>query len=90
MSGLPYPEGVSKVIELLDSVAKCDTEIKRIQGEVSKLEDLQGQRRSLWKEYVKLMDDMDVDTPGNFGFENRAAWFLMEMRRQIKRKGDQT
>ena len=93
MSGKPNPEGVKRVIDLLDSVAKLDDEIAelsaRVDSDQRRINLLSGNRAEAWKEHCDLMRQMDVSAEGNTGFEKRAAWFLAEMRRQLKaEKGD--
>lgn len=88
MGGKPYPAGVARVVELLDTVATCDEEIgvlrDRISTDTEKLKSLSERRFRAWDEYRKLMKDMDVSSEGHFGFEGRAGWFLAEMRRQLR------
>lgn len=89
MGGKPYPDGVKKVIELLDRVAAAECELPEVLSliERSKVraEDLRTERAVAWDEYRKLMRDMDVSSEGNHGFEARAGWFLTEIRRQIRK-----
>jgi len=92
MSGKPNPEGVAQVVALLDRCAACDEEIdelqERIARDTARVRTLTGNRDGAWAEHLALMRQMDVDSPGNTGFERRAAWFLVEMRRQIKEEGE--
>lgn len=87
MSGLPYPEGVTRVINLLDIVAKGNSEAEmlqeRIRWDKARLAEIQEATSVAWRDYKKAMNDMDVSLEGNAGFERRAAWFLAEMRRQV-------
>ena len=78
---------MKKVIALLSNVASLDKEIeelgKRIDSDTRRLNLLTGSRNEAWKEHCELMRQMDVAVEGNAGFEQRAAWFLAEMRRQV-------
>jgi len=85
MSGKPYPEGVAEAIKLLDLIMKLDAEQvdlqHRIDSHTSRLKNVIDDRAGTWREYQKLMQSIDV-VQGNTGFDQRALWFLAEMRRQ--------
>ncbi len=76
MSGLPYPEGVARVIELLDSIAKWETEksalTARLLADKTRLVEVQEAAAKAWRDYEELMEEMDVSDEGNYGFERRA------------------
>lgn len=86
MSGKPYPEGVAKVIELLDVIETLGAEMESLRRSAKRLEVVIDQRTTLIAEYGQLMRNMDVDSSGNYGFAGRAGWFLSEMRRQLAAK----
>lgn len=84
MNDRPYPEGVTKIIELLDQIETVDTELVEIDRLIGKAEKLQDDRRVLWTAYEKLMGEMDLQSTGNYGFIGRVTWFLSEMKRQVR------
>ena len=87
MSGLPYPDGVAKIIELLDTVAKYGDEISKLEARMRLDQERLAQatkiKREAWEEHLKLLSEMDVLQKGNCGYEKRFSWFLAEMRRQV-------
>ena len=87
MSSLPHPKGVADVIGVLSRVESLEAEAARLQPEAKRLCDrlrevdklLVDDRRRL----SELLESMDVEEPGNNGWDRRMGWFLAEMRRQI-------
>lgn len=41
----------------------------------------------LWKKSKALIEGMDVHTEGNYGFEKRYLWFILELSRQAETFG---
>lgn len=91
MSGKPHPDGVKRAIELLDQIAAADSELPEVLSLIERsherAKELKSNRALAWEEYSELMHDMDVSSEGNYGFEQRAGWFLAEMRRQLRGTG---
>jgi hypothetical protein len=89
MSGKPYPEGTTRVIEIVDRMNVLETEAeglnKTIQEAQGKLQTANAEYRRLVEEFDKLIASMDLKEPGNMGYERRMAWFLVEIWRQAKK-----
>ena len=92
MSGKPYPEGVSKILDLLEQHAVVEVRINDTGPVVAKLsKELRADtelREKLSVDIGDLLNKMDLASQGNFGFGGRMGWFLMQMRKQLLvRKG---
>lgn len=83
MSSLPHPEGVAEVVKLLSEVDALDAEAERLRPMAARLKEVQEQSEQLHRRLPELLRSMDVEEPGNFGWERRMGWFLAEMRRQL-------
>lgn len=87
MSGKPYPEGVSETIKLMDSISKLDSELqssrKIVKDLLTREKEIETELNSLNRKYEEIMRAMDLVSEGNFGFPQRARWFLAELRRQV-------
>ena len=88
MSGKPHPDGVKRVRELLDSEARLREEAARLERTIKeskkRLEAVDGEYGRACSERTKLMAQMDLTSSGNFGYEERMSWFLVELVRQTK------
>jgi hypothetical protein len=73
MSSLPHEEGVAEVIALLVSVEALDTEAEKLRPMVDRLEEVEKLRVSERHRLAKLLRSMDVESPGNFGWERRSV-----------------
>jgi uncharacterized protein YoxC len=87
MSGKPYPEGVAKVVELLDQQASVVLRIAELAPTVKQLTDelnaAVATRNSLSVAISDLLASMDLSSQGNYGFGGRMGWFLAEFRKRI-------
>ena len=83
MSSKPYPGGVAEVVKLLSEVDALDAEAKRLRPAAQRLKEVEAQSETLRRRLPELLRSMDVESPGNFGWEGRMGWFLAEMRRQL-------
>jgi hypothetical protein len=93
MSGKPYPEGVSRVLDALAELDTIDSRMAELAPLVQKLTKELTDAKDRWSELTvevaALLDKMDLSAQGNFGFGGRMGWFVKEMRRQIlNNKGD--
>lgn len=88
MSRLPHKEGVAEVVALLDKVATLEAEAEELRPKAERLCAVDAELRGLRQRLPDLLRSMDVESPGNFGWERRMGWFLAEMRRQIIAGGD--
>lgn len=93
MSSLPHPEGVAEIIQLLGQVEALEAEemelrpkVQAFAGRLLAVEEKLGEAR---RRLPELLQAMDVDSPGNFGWEKRMGWFLAEMRRQLRGNKEQ-
>lgn len=87
MSRLPSPDGVTEIVKLLAEVDALDAEVAELRPTVeplvTRLQAAETKARELRAKLPELLRSMDVESPGNFGWERRMGWFLAEMRRQI-------
>lgn len=90
MSGRPYPEGVKKVLDLLTTEEKLLAEVAGLREQLVSLKDVETRLEAAseklgrtTQEIGRLLEEMDVSAPGNFGYGGRMGWFLLEMRRLI-------
>lgn len=89
MSGKPYPEGVTKAVDLMDECAALNDEIQELHPKVQRMREAEVRYGQAYVELQKLLREMDLESQGHFGYENRLAWFLMEMRHRLEaRKND--
>jgi hypothetical protein len=86
MSGKPYPEGVSKIIEALEELEKVNKHITYLTPLVDELKGAKARRNDLSVEVANLLSSMDLESQGNFGFGGRMGWFVEEMRLQLLAK----
>jgi hypothetical protein len=86
MSGKPYPEGVSKIIEALEKLEGLQLRITELTPLVAELEEATARRQALSIELAALLASMDLESQGNFGFGGRMGWFVAEMRKQLLAK----
>jgi hypothetical protein len=88
MSGKPYPDGVKRVRELLNDEARLRDEAARLKRSIEeakkRLETVDGEYGRACSERTKLMAQMDLTSSGNYGYEQRMSWFLVELVRQTK------
>lgn len=83
MSGKPYPEGVSKIVKALSRCDELLVEIRELEQAEAHLQAAREEYETLSREIRLLLDSMDLQEQGNYGFGGRMGWFLAEMRRQI-------
>lgn len=87
MSSKPHPEGVREVIGILTDLEDAQRELKRLEPErdrlVKQVDELRTRAADLGATLGKKLSGMDVDSPGNWGWEGRFGWFLGEFRRQL-------
>ena len=74
-----------RVVSLLDAIGVRHKEIAALRPKVAMLEQLEREVASLYAQLRGLLKDMDVaaEQHGNYGWEERLAGFLCEMRRQV-------
>jgi hypothetical protein len=88
VSGGPSPAGAAQTIALLDKVAECEIEIcklePRIAADTKRLAEVTEERNRATRELRTLLERMDVDTPGNYGWGSRFAELLGELVRQVR------
>jgi hypothetical protein len=91
MSSRPSPAGAAKAIELIDQVAALNDEearlqrtIDAVQPHVERLQKVRVERAGCARQLGEHLRSMDVDSPGNCGWEGRFAWLLGEVLRQAR------
>ena len=72
-------ERLSSLKATLDLWRKTLAEIRRIESEATELEELKRQLRSLDREILRTLEDLDVASRGNIGWEHRVIAFLAEL-----------
>jgi hypothetical protein len=90
MSSSPSPEGAQKLLALLEKEEGLLVELEAARVEEAALNRAVIRRKSAetflyatTKEIGALLDSMDCSSAGNWGFEGRMGWLLMEMRKLI-------
>jgi hypothetical protein len=94
MSRLPYPKGVTEIVNSIERMATIQARLEVIRVELALMNNLtkeynhlEDEKAELSKSVVTKMEKMDVESPGNFGWERRFGWFLGEFYRQVSKKG---
>ncbi len=90
MSGKPSPKGAERVISLIQSTLASEVERLQLTTEA----DLLLERKAILdssvarakRELSDLLTSMDVDSPGNSGWEGRFTWFIAEVIRQTTKE----
>lgn len=82
MSSKPYPEGATKTLEVVRRINTIASELPELIAAANRLKQLQEERGILSRELKELLDSMDCDRPGNFGWEGRFGWLIAEVVRQ--------
>lgn len=84
MSDKPYPEGVRKVLTLLVKEDALFREIEDLRPKAERLTTACQEMGNTHAEIRELLRSMDMDAPGNTGYQARTGWFLTEMYRAMK------
>lgn len=88
MSGRPSPDGVKRVRDLLDAEARLSSEANRLKEMIAnatkRLDQVNHEHGLSCRERTKLMAQMSLTSSGEFGYEERMSWFLIELVRQTK------
>jgi hypothetical protein len=88
VSGKPYPEGIKRLCELFEQVDERRVKLSKLvpeRDDLSKqIEQLQGELADRTAIIEKVLRDMDLESPGNFGWTGRLTWAIAEMYRQLK------
>ena len=83
MSGKPYEAGVTRVAELLSLGEKLRDEIDVLKPKAERYKSAIEEHNRCSEELEKLLKEMDIEAPGNWGFGGRMGWFLTKMREEI-------
>lgn len=88
MNNDPWTDGAKSLIELLRKRAQLAAKVDDLRPKIS---ELQREMRLVDEEWaktneavLKLLRSLDVDRPGNHGWENRLGYLLEEMQTQVK------
>lgn len=91
MSGKPNPTEVTALLlnmremnRLRDAIA---TRSELIQHQHDMRAKEIAEQTDLWRKSKALIEGMDVHTEGNYGFEGRYHWFILELVRQAAEAG---
>jgi hypothetical protein len=75
----PTKQGIDDVRSLLIQLREDDCELRRLQRETAKMEEVRESIAYLQKQIVEKLESMDVHTRGNYGWEARTICFLSEL-----------
>lgn len=94
MSAKPYPEGVAQLSGYLRDLQDARQTIAR-ENEVialhrEKLNAATANEKAAQNAIAKSMREMDVESPGNFGYEGRMLWLLRELNTQAEQYGKES
>lgn len=88
MSRGPYPEGVTKIIDLTLRVGelkiKGDALAATLKTDENNLRSINEERQEKQRELKELLGSMDVESTGNYGWEARFGWLIAEVIRQSR------
>lgn len=84
MSGVPYPEGVRQAVHLIDELARLAAEVNELIPKAARLKEAREEHASRMESLRALLRSMDIVETGNYGHHDRLAWFLQEMRSQVR------
>lgn len=88
MSSKPSPEGVALFRQAWEKMHRATGRLRELNKQIEAAKEeavsLQLQYEDSKKELFTLMQGMDVQSNGNFGYESRFAWFMVELMSQIK------
>lgn len=91
MSGKPYPEGVRQLSLYFRDLSEAQDRILRLEGIINQKQgELAAERdkaQDARQNIQRLMQEMDVHAPGNFGYEGRLMALLQELNNQAERYG---
>lgn len=86
MSGKPSIEGVQQTRETVYLIRKAQSRLAQVNTQIGVLRLEETKLTKQLQEFegllLKGIEAMDLRSPGNFGFENRFVWFLLEQERQ--------
>lgn len=90
MSGKPSPMGAKELLAMMEKVDPMLHEVEEAKKQVAAL---RGAEERLEKATIaltettraigKALEDMDCSSVGNWGFEGRMGWLMLELRRRI-------
>lgn len=83
MSTNPHPEGVADVVAMLRDIELLEVEVAELRPKAKRLVEAEKQIAEERTKLAERLRAMDLESPGNYGWEGRMGWFVAEMRRQI-------
>ena len=90
MSGKPYLDGVKQFKFFLKQMSDSAVLTNNLEDEIAKA---QSKRIDALESYTKakqnlfkLIEQMDIKSDGNAGWEGRMSWFLIELQKQLNKK----
>lgn len=95
MSGRPSPEGTEALLAMLEveeaqlaEVAEARAQEAALRRAAARLDKAEKDLCETTRVIGKMLEGMDCTSVGNWGFEGRMGWLLLEMRRLILKKLD--
>lgn len=85
MSGRPSPAGAAEVIALVRNIGALRQEAVELEKSVAQLRRVIDRRQTLEHDLYEALRSMDVESPGNHGWEGRMSWFIAEIVEQASR-----
>jgi hypothetical protein len=85
MSRTPHPDGVTEFRETLARFNEISKEFAQLSDAVARLPIVTRVREETYRKLLKQMEEMDISSSGNTGWEGRIIWFLGELDRQASK-----
>lgn len=76
MSDKPYPAGAAKVTDIILEMESLRQESKELRPKYDRYLEIKTVYSGKDKELRDLLDSMDCDSPGNFGWSGRFSWLI--------------
>jgi hypothetical protein len=88
MSGKPSPQGVAELWELIAAASALSNEVATLNSTIlvasTRLRDASEEYTDTHRKIRDKMQQMDIASDGNAGWEGRLAWFLAQFYRHSK------
>jgi hypothetical protein len=86
MSRKPHPEGVTEFRETLARFNEINKEFAQLSDAVTRLTIVTRVREETYRKLLKQMEEMEISSSGNTGWDERIIWFLSELDRQASKR----
>ena len=86
MSSLPSPSGASDLVTLLYAMEQQIKEVHELECAAKKLPVSQQKLREQKSELRKMLENMDCNSMGNAGWDNRIGWLMRAVMFETERR----